>query len=55
MQLSASGFTAKWPPKAAEGRELTWMDVFDVDEAEAAEAASAIEKDVYEFHDQHAK
>ncbi len=52
LQVEASKFSARWPHKDADGRLLTWMDVFDVDEAEAAEAAEAIEKDVFEFHEQ---
>lgn len=53
-QVDASKFSAKWTGQGEEERQLTWTDVFDVDESEAAEAAEAIEKDVYLSHEQHA-
>ncbi|SPO26670.1 related to C-type cyclin [Ustilago trichophora] len=55
-QVDPSKFVAKWSGKEQEGeRQLTWIDVFDVDESEAAEAAEAIENDVYLAHEQHAQ
>lgn len=53
-QVDPLKFRGKWP-KEAEESSWTWIDIFDVDEAEAAEAAGAIEKDVYEFHKLHAQ
>lgn len=41
---------AQWP-KDAEDSRWTWTDIFDVDEDEAAEAAEAIQKDVYDFNE----
>ncbi|CCF51893.1 hypothetical protein NDA11_004095 [Ustilago hordei] len=51
--LDPAKFTAKWS-KGEEERQLGWQDVFDVDEQEAAQAAEAIEKDVYLAHEQQA-
>ncbi|SPO26372.1 related to C-type cyclin [Ustilago trichophora] len=56
LQVDRSKFVAKWNGKEGdEERQLTWIDVFDVDESEAAEAAEAIENDVYLAHEQHAQ
>ena len=53
-QVDPSKFSAKWKEQDGEERELRWTDVYDVDEDEAADAAEAIEKDVYASHEQHA-
>lgn len=53
-KVDPAKFSSKWG-RADEERQLSWTDVFDVDESEAAEAAHSIENDVYLAHEPHAQ
>lgn len=53
-EVDPSRFAAKWKgTDEGEEQQLGWVDVFDVYEEEAAEAAKAIENDVHLSHEQH--
>ena len=52
LQVEPTKFSASWKGDGEE-RSVTWTEVFDVDEEEAAEVSRAIDDDVYLSHEQH--